>query len=428
MLITTESQPVSYFIEAPGLEEVFYHNGTLTVDNDAVIDIPDGAIILSHTEQHKGIHVGIQSEQVTLIGQNLRRTTIDSFLVIPITATNITTAATNITCNNPSEYVYYGVSVDSVHGSTFLGIVLIVGTENNTQMKLIVPYSVTVSVGNITTQLIPNREYSFVINRLQTVYMQSPNDLTGTKIIVDSEVSMISGHETGYVPVNIESDYPDHLVEQIPCTKFWGKEYYITPIITRTSTIKVLAAYNFTNVTIYCNGTTDFTFHINEKEYINKTFALNEYCALYADKKVLVVQFTNGLNVNDTVETFGDPMMTLVPAAIQYLNQLHFSTVRSPENYSHYINIIVLEQYFQPSTISLRAGGITNVSLESQEWVPIVVNNITKAYATQVAVPEGTVHITHANSSALMTAIAYGFTRSAGYGHPGGLNLTKSGL
>ena len=76
----------------------------------------------------------------------------------------------------------------------------------------------------------------------------------------------------------------------------------------------------------------------------------------------------------------------------------------------------------------MRAGGITNVSLESQEWVPIVVNNITKAYATQVAVPEGTVHITHANSSALMTAIAYGFTRSAGYGHPGGLNLTKSGL
>ena len=132
---------------------------------------------------------------------------------------------------------------------------MIVGTENNTQMKLIVPYSVTVSVGNITTQLSPNREYSFVINRLQTVYMQSPNDLTGTKIITDSEVSVISGHDTGYVPVNVESDYPDHLVEQIPCKKFWGKEYYITPIVTRTSTIKVLAAYNFTNVNVMVQQT-----------------------------------------------------------------------------------------------------------------------------------------------------------------------------
>jgi len=79
-----------------------------------------------------------------------------------------------------------------------------------------------------------------------------------------------------------------------------------------------------------------------------------------------------------------------------------------------------MEQYYQPSMMYLITGGV-NRSLASQDWVPIVVNNITEAYATQVAVSEGVVQIVHANSTALMTAIAYGFKFHGAYGHPGGL-------
>ena len=57
ILLTTESQPVPYFIEAPGV--MYYHNGTLTVNNVAIIDLPDDVLVKSHAEQHKGIHVGI---------------------------------------------------------------------------------------------------------------------------------------------------------------------------------------------------------------------------------------------------------------------------------------------------------------------------------------------------------------------------------
>ena len=64
-------------------------------------------------------------------------------------------------------------------------------------MKLTVTQSVIISVGNTTKdqQLIPGQEYSFVINRLQTVYIRSFEDLTGTKIITDRPVSVFSGHE-----------------------------------------------------------------------------------------------------------------------------------------------------------------------------------------------------------------------------------------
>ena len=234
----------------------------------------------------------------------------------------------------------------------------------------------------------------------------------------------MSGHQAVNTPYSL--NFTDHLIEQLPSTEYWGKEFYIVPLFRRSYTIKVLAAYNLTNVTIYCNGMVDH-YTINEGQFMTKTLMPQEYCAVISSRKVLVVQFSNGKSNNFAqVTTTGDPMMTLVPATIQYLNQFHFSTIISSVNYSHYVNIIVLEQYFQPNMIFLRTES-SNTAMESQEWVPIVINNITKAYATQVAASKGTVHITHANSSALMTAIAYGFAQNASYGHPGGLNLTKLG-
>ena len=385
---------------------MYYHNGTLTADNDTIINLPGDVVVTSHAEQHKGIHVGIQSEQVTLIGQTTGLLSSDTFLILPNTDTNV-----NIACDNPSEYIYYGISTIRGESPSLTNMVLIVGTENNTRMKLTVPQSVQASVGNITvaTELSPNTEYSFIINQLQTVLVESLEDLTGTKIVTNNEVSVISGHQAARTPNILFST--DHLIEQLPSTEYWGKEYYIVPFLEASYTIKVLAAYNLTNVTIYCSDTVEH-YVINEGEFMTKTLMLQEYCTIHSNRIVLVSQFNNGQN----------PMMTIVPATIHYLNQLHFSTGRGLGRYDHYVNIIVLEQYFQSSMILLRAGG-RNLSLELQDWVAFVINNITKAYATQVAVSEGTVHITHANPSALMTAIAFGVGVLEAYGHPGGLNL-----
>ena len=417
--MTTESQPVPYSIELPRLN---YHNGTFRGGRTYTKINFNGVIVSSRAEQNKGIHVVIQSERVTLIGQTTSLLSSDTFLVLPTTNTN-----TAVTCASPTEYIYYGISTARTQSGlplSYTSMVLIVGTEDNIQLKLTVPQSVTVSVGTVTTALTPHREYSFTINKLQTVLVESLEDLTGTKIVTNNEVSVMSGHQAVNTPYSL--NFTDHLIEQLPSTEYWGKEFYIVPFYRRSYTIKVLAAYNLTNVTIYCNGTVDH-YTINEGQFMTKTLMPQEYCAVASNRKVLVIQFSNGQNNNFAqVTTTGDPMMTLVPATIQYLNQLHFSTIISSVNYSHYVNIIVLEQYFQPNMIFLRTGN-SNTSMESQEWVPIVINNITKAYATQVTASNGTVHITHANPSALMTAIAYGFTQNASYGHPGGLNLTKLG-
>ena len=133
-----------------------------------------------------------------------------------------------------------------------------------------------------------------------------------------------------------------------------------------------------------------------------------------------MVQFSHGQN-DDNVS--GDPMMVTIPASIYYTNKFLFSTIHYP-NYAHYVNIIVLAQYYQPDMIYLISEGV-NKSLDTQEWVPVKVNNVTEAYAAMVNVTEGVVEIIHTNTSALMTAIVYGFARYLGYGHPGGSYIQR---
>ena len=416
LLTTTESQPVSYSIEIPGIG--YYHNGTVSTNNDVIVYLPKSIVVSSHDDQDKGIYLKTSNGEVTVVSQSVLRGSIDTFLALP----------TESLCFK--EFVYYGMSMRKTitFTSTYNSSVLIVGSENNTMMKLTVTQPVTIKVDDTDTNLISGRQYSFVINRLQTVYVRSLEDLTGTKIVTNKPVSVFSGHQCGNVP--FYADACDHLTEQVPPTILWGKVHYTAPLATRSScTIKVLAAYDSTNVDFYCNNTRR-SYTINEGEYLSRELGYKEYCVIRSNKEVLTAQLSHG-QVYDYVRgnnAEGDPMMTLVPATIHYSNEFSSTTLRDPpqRGYKHYINIIVLAHYYQPDMIYLITRGM-NKSLDTQEWVPVKANNIIEAYATTVNATEGLVEVIHSNTSALMTTVHYGFASYTSYGHPGGLS-THAGM
>ena len=407
LLIITEVHPVSYSIEAPGVG--YYHKGIISAGNEVILNLPSSVEVSSYHDQDKGIYLTTSSDNVTVIGQNLDVKSSDSFYALPIIKLD-------------DVYVYYGMSVPKAsHGEIINSSILIVGTENNTVMKLTTTQSVDISIGTAVIHLIPGIQYSFVVNRLQTVYIGSVDDLSGTKIVTDRPVSVFSGHKCGNVPWNVSAC--SHIVEQIPPTALWGKVYYTAPLVNKTSyTIKVLAANDSTTVNIYCNNTME-SYVINEGEVFNKTLSMKEYCAIQSNKKLLVVQISHGAAEDFNFVYYGDPMMTLVPDTNQYLNKFEFSTIRNPveAGFDHYVNIIVMAQYYHPNMIYLIAGGV-NRSLVTQQWVPIQVNSITEAYATQVRIPEGVTHIIHTDAAAQMMTIVYGFAVNDGYGHIGGIN------
>ena len=253
-----------------------------------------------------------------------------------------------------------------------------------------------------------------MINRLQTRYIQTSNDLSGTKIVTNKPVSIFSGHRCAYVPYSYGNC--GYLIEQIPPVTHWGTVHYTSPLATRKSyTLKILAAYDSTNIKIYCNDILK-SYTLNEQKHLTRTLYNQEHCIIYSNKKVLVAQFSGRHGE--------DPSMTLVSPSKNFVSKLQFSTFQhATYYYPNYVNIIVLAHYYQPDSIYLKTRGLW-ISLSTQKWIPFRVNNITVAYATKVAVLRGEVEIIHTNITALMTAIVYGVAARNGYIHPGGLSFT----
>jgi len=408
--MVSEVQPVFYSIEIPGLG--YSNNGVIMAnDNNVVINLPDDVVVSSIDDQNKGVYIMTNSSTTTVVGQTVNVHTSDTFLALP---------RSNLQCSEECEYFGMSVarSITQQDSDYHQSSILIVGIENITMMNLTVSKSVKIRITDTTYDLSPGTQYTFVINWLQTILIRSLEDLTGTKIVTDKPVSVLSGHQCAIMK---QQDGPcDHIIEQIPPTNLWGRVFYIA---TRKSYfIKVMAASTSTIVDIYCNNSKT-SYSLNAGGFIIINYGHQQYCSILSNNKILVVQLSHSA---DDSSSNGDVMMAMVPAVSQYSDRFSTSTIRNSlkSGYTHYVNIIVLKQYYQPDMIYLISGGI-NKSLDTQEWVPIKVNNLIAAYATKVTISEGVVEIIHTNTSALMTTVVFGFARAVGYGHPGGLCLCK---
>ena len=398
-LTNTRSLNISYSIEASGVG--YYTSGTISGTGSTIVRLPSSLITGSYNDQNKGIYLKTNSTNVVVIGQNDVSYSSDAFLTLP---------TVKVCC---TQYIYYGISVSS---GRYDHVVLIVGTEDNTMMDLTVTQSVYVKINDTVSSLTCGSEYSFIVNRLQTVHIGSYSDLTGTRIITDNPVSVFSGNKCGYVP-SFSYSGCDYLIEQIPPTTYWGKTYYIAPLQGRSAyTIRVLAAYNSTEVFMDCNGVRN-SYTINAGGSF--TVIHQYYCAFHSNKEILVAQHSP---VSSYDGRTGGPMMMLVPATDHYSNEINLSTISS--GYSNYINIIVLKEYYQPSMMYWITGGVKK-SLQSQSWSIITFNQVTEGYYTQLSVSNGPVTIMHTTANALMSAVVYGFESRIGYGHLGGFSVQK---
>ena len=398
ILMNKISTPVNYTIEAPVAG--FYHTGVTDGSNETIVHLPFSVAVSRNDRQYKGVYLRTDSDAVTVIGQNEVNRNSETFLVVPYKRLNVI-----------MEYVYYGISIAG-YTSSYQSAILIVGTEDNTTMKLTVTQTATTNYGHTYNS---GTEYSFVVNRLQTFYIRSTGDLSGTKIVTDKEVSVFSGHESTRIPTNYCCR--DALIEQVSSVKFWGRIFFTMPLVSRKSyVIKILSSHNLAEIDIRCNNVKE-SHILNEGQSYTKTLSKQEYCVIQSNKPVLVAQFSRGVDE----DSFGDPMMTIIPDVLQFTNKFTTTTIRNTtlSDYKHYVNIIVLAEYYQPNMIHLRSGG-RNISLDAQRWVPIKVEHTVEAYAAQVTLSEGVAEIIHANDDALMSISTYGFANQGSYGHPGG--------
>ena len=374
--------------------------------------------VQSTTDRSKGIRIKAeQTKFISLFALNEELHSVDGFTALPCTP-----------FSSISSYEYIAVSVrrstvvsDTSADSAFL----IVACSNETTVTITPTQSV--AHPSISGRVLSAGEsVEITLNERETLYVQNREDLTGSKVQSTAPISFFSGHECGNVPENVTEC--DHLVEQIPPTATWGRQFLVAPTATRTGydIIRMVASEEDTLITVSCidSNTVSETHNVSfmsSGNYSDFQLSSDQYCSVDADKPVLVVQFTPGRSA-DNAEN-GDPFMVLVPAFTQYLDNTTFSTVHGLGLFfENYINVYspVGQSEFNPSTIILDGA-----PLATDSWVNIPCSDgSTCGHAVQVAINEGVHSIWNSNPRSPLGVTIYGLSYLETYAYVGGLKLS----
>ena len=247
------------------------------------------------------------------------------------------------------------------------------------------PYDVTLNLGDV-----------YQINSGLTM------DVDGTTVMATKPVSVFGGNECTNVPADF--DFCDHLVEQLPPTTQWGRQFVTEPLAARSGgdTFRVLAVLDDTTVTI--NGFVEAT--LNRGEMFEGI--IQGASTIDTNHPVLVAQYSNG-TLYDGVTS--DPFMMLIPPYEQFLNNYVVTTPASGFA-MNFINVVAPTSEIGQITLD---GAVVG----SGAFAPIGTSGFSGA---ELAVDLGS----HALSGPQPFGIfVYGFSDFDSYGYPGGYGTAQ---
>ena len=400
--MTGSSSPVNYTVET--------YNGTIatgTVTNTtlAKLIISTTLVVLgsSYQNRNKGIHVSSSNEISVLLVNYRYSTSVGEYLAYPVQNLSI------------PQYQYYAVSTGTLAISEqSLSEVLLVGTEDNTTVTVVptqsmtVPQNIQLSNSNEIT-VAAGASFSLTLHKMQTFLFGAPgnNDITGTSIVSNKPLTVISGHECGNVPDDVTAC--EHITEQIPPTVNWGQQFLLTPYSgISVQYYKIITASNHTTYNFTCgtDNTATYYLHTAGSSSTHSTGS-NKYCSISSDKQILVTQLVPGRTLGNT----GDPAISLVPSVNQYSQDVVFVSPNINGITSHYINIATTNQ----STILLDRFVL------SLTWNAIYsyTNNVI-GYGTQLN--STSTDISHIlTSDNKFTTLIYGIGRYTAYSYSAGV-------
>ena len=386
-----------------------FYTGTVTLNSSTTVNLDVSYMVTDSTysNRNKGIRVytedgGLISVQVVNYGSTFD--TVSSYVAYLYEKLYV------------MQYVYYTVSTTSLFGFTS-SLTLLVGTADNTTITITPSHDITIPE-DIQNSNSPNlileagNSHTITLHYLQTFMFGAANtiDLTGSKIVSDKPLTVVSGHECSNVPANVH--YCDATSVQVPPTATWGTKFLLTPHggRTRGQYYKIVAAESNTVITYNCNNSaTVSNVLVDEGAALTFSTPSDIYCYAESNKPVLTVILGTG------GEAVGAPVMSMVPSMNSYVySDILFHIPSYSEFYSHWINIM--------STAS-NPQVLMNGEVLSLSWITINDNNgAPTGYAAQISLSEvGEDNII--SSDPPITALVYGWGDYSGFSYTAGVKL-----
>ncbi|KAI8512164.1 hypothetical protein Bbelb_088030 [Branchiostoma belcheri] len=395
----------------------------------ATVELPrDGVEMLGSRKGRHVVHIQADND-IMVYGVFTERDSSDAYLGLPtdVLGTEYLVPCNTITRNRPEE--------GFVHIPSEFGVV---GVYENTTVTIVPKQRV----------LFEDRTYfatetiTTTLDRFETLQIQSSDDLTGSRIVSNKPVAVLSGNlftSVGH-PESVRGS-GTHIVEMIPPVHGWGREFALVPLKGREQgdLFRVLAARDDTQSCSYlefptCHSdqrshetsltgeachvaslvrVTGLKLQVNLTGSDPRTLHAGEfwefdlpsysYKHLVSSKPVLVVQYSKSKTVD---QARADPFMMLVPAVSQFAANYSFGTVDFADLHmygTYHLNIVVNTS---------EKGGLRlddNPLDPDTRWFLIP---DTQMSAARVDSPTVTFGVS-----------VYGYTDYDGYGYPGGLLL-----
>lgn len=393
--ITVTASEATNFQIFIGKSTTPFHTGSVLANSSTQIKIPLdlGEAKGSETIQEKGIHL-VSENPVNVYALNWDQNSADVAVIYPVPS-----------LGNKYFTMCYTPNVDDdpEHGrnSEFL----IVASEDNTIVE-ITPSFVTDggNAADVPFTIILNKGEVYQVQSLNRKNLAGQGDLSGSFIQSDKPVAVYSGNFSTTVPYLEGASY-DHLFEQIPPLRTWGREYYAVPLLTRQADrYRVMAAEDNTIITFGNN-----TRMLNKGgDFYEFTLSFNQPTRIYANKPIMVAQFSQSQKTDGT----GDPFMIILSPVSQSKNEATFVAYDSHEITNYYVNIVVLtsekdniELDGEPLGFFFKPFAGTNYSYTQHEIYP------------------GNHTIKNLNPDRGFLAYVYGYGGYESYGYGAGFNL-----
>ncbi|XP_019615058.1 PREDICTED: IgGFc-binding protein-like [Branchiostoma belcheri] len=344
----------------------------------ATVELPrDGVEMLGSRKGRHAVHIQADND-IMVYGVFTERDSSDAYLGLPTDAlgTEYLVPCNTITRNRPEE--------GFVHIPSEFGVV---GVYDNTTVTIVPKQRV----------LFEDRTYfatetiTTTLDRFETLQIQSSDDLTGSRIVSNKPVAVLSGNL--FASVGHQESVRGsgtHIVEMIPPVHGWGREFALVALKGREQgdVFRVLAARD---------GTQVFTFSL----------ILFKFCFHSFD-------YSKSKTVD---QARADPFMMLVPAVSQFAANYSFLTVDFADLHmygTYHLNIVV-------KTSEKEGLRLDDNPLDPDtQWFLIP---DTQMSAARVDVRCGSHTLVHQSPTVTFGVSVYGYTDYDGYGYPGGLLL-----
>ena len=386
---------------------------SVSANNTRTVEIPwqIAETIGSENKQNKGIHLTSDSP-VSVYAVNWDPNSTDITVIYPVE-----------TLGNEYFAMCYEPHIDPnnpLSGNGRNSEFLVVATENQTTVKI--------TPSKVTHKLVPkDSTFVVVLNKGEVFQVQSANeegsqrngqgDLTGSRVEADKPVAFFSGSLSTTVPYS-ECCW-DHLFDQIPPVKSWGRDYYTVPLKTRMKDrYRILAAND--NTTVQISG--EPFLYLNKGEFHEFELTASDTKQIISDKPVLVAQYSLSRTVDaEATDNNGDPFMIILNPAGRGVNRTIFNTYGTSKTVPDSTYIGIKRNFVNIVTPTVE---VPNIRLDGQPVASAFQLHSGGTYSiAQIEISDGVHSIENILGNNGFTAYVYGFGGYESYGFSAGLNL-----